>query len=174
LPLKVPPAASVTASREALSTTRALWNRSALTDLGTLGGASSTVLPGDIIPEAINDRGQIAGVSQTTTGELHAFLWDRGVMMDLGKFPGREDAIGWAINNSGEMIGTFQYLSGNCAVDHVFYWSKGVMTDLPTIQTGAGSECPTNWPDGINNTGQIVGMSDGHAVLWQRSPKAVP
>jgi probable HAF family extracellular repeat protein len=151
-----------------------LWDRGELTDLGTLGGASSTVLPGDVVPGAINDRGQIAGVSQTTTGELHAFLWDRGVMMDLGKFPGKEDAIGWALNNSGEMIGTFQYLTENCAADHVFLWSGGMMADLPTIQTGAGLECPANWPAGINNAGQIVGMSDGHAVLWQRRAGAVP
>lgn len=151
-----------------------LWDHAVLTDLGTLGGASSTVLPGDIVPGAINDAGQIAGVSQTSTGEFHAFLWERGVMTDLGKFPGRQDAIGWAINNAGEMIGTFQYLTENCAVDHVFHWAKGVMIDLPTIQTGAGSECPTNWPDGINNAGQIVGTSDGHAVLWQPNRSAVP
>ena len=46
-------------------------------DLGTLGGAVS-------VAQAINARGQIVGFSETSGGEIHAFLWDRGVITDLG------------------------------------------------------------------------------------------
>lgn len=44
-----------------------------VTDLGTLGGNSSTAT-------AINETGQIVGVSATAQGREHAFLWHNGAM----------------------------------------------------------------------------------------------
>jgi len=38
-------------------------------DLGTLGGATC-------FPMAINEKGQVVGVSETSEGERHAFIWD--------------------------------------------------------------------------------------------------
>jgi probable HAF family extracellular repeat protein len=139
------------------------WDHGVMTDLGTLGGTSTSVEPGDIIPGGINDLGQVAGASQTATGESHAFLWDQGVMTDLGKPLGTTGSVGWVMNNAGEMIGTFE----QDANDHVFVWAKGVMTGLPALGGAAGS-----WPAGINNVGQIAGSSGGHAVLWERRPRA--
>jgi probable HAF family extracellular repeat protein len=42
-------------------------------ELGTLGGASSIVY-------ALNDAGQVAGVSDTKQGQRHAFLYKDGTL----------------------------------------------------------------------------------------------
>ena len=52
-----------------------------VTDLGTLGGDSSDGY-------AINDSGQVAGFSDTSADEFHAFLYSDGVMQDLGTLGG--------------------------------------------------------------------------------------
>jgi len=59
-----------------------------ITDLGTLGGNNS-------FPLGINDRGQVVGWSETADIDpnsgfptFHAFLWNRGVMHDLGTLGG--------------------------------------------------------------------------------------
>lgn len=46
-------------------------------DLGTLGGGMAQ-------PEAINDHGTVVGVSALPDNALHAFVWEDGVMTDVG------------------------------------------------------------------------------------------
>lgn len=140
-----------------------LWERHAqrwtATDLGTLGGT--------ILNQAfgINDRGQVVGQSAVPGSAnctppfppqdcpFHAFLWQNGVMTDVGVLPG--DIQGWAetINNNGQAVGTSFDANGN---PHPFIWQDGVMTNLNTL-------IPPDSPWlllealGNNNRGQIVG-----------------
>lgn len=88
-----------------------VWESGELTDLGSLGG---------VVTEAaeINDAGQIVGWSETgelkqfpadvtipsTTPVRRAFLWEDGVMIDLGTLGGQSSAA-VAINNRGDVIG---------------------------------------------------------------------
>ena len=58
------------------------WQNGVMTDLGTLGGPTSSAT-------AINDAGQVTGISDTSTGGRSAFLWQGGVMHDIGP-SGRE------------------------------------------------------------------------------------
>src|ERR1700722_16389230 len=72
--------------------------RYSVTDLGTLGGGSSTGY-------AINASGQVTGVAVTANGALHAFLYTPGSgMTDLGTLGGGESK-GYGIKESGKETG---------------------------------------------------------------------
>lgn len=122
-------------------------------DLGTLGGTWSVAI-------AINNRGQVAGQSETATGEVKFFLWENGVMTDLGHLGGnRTEAV--AINNRGQVVGNSETATGE---KRPFLWENGVMTDLgaPSVPSGAKD---------INERGQVIGDSvpgqPGRAFLWE-------
>jgi probable HAF family extracellular repeat protein len=59
---------------------RVTWT---VTDLGTLGGNWAQAF-------GVNAQGQVVGLSRTESGRLHAFVWDWGVMTDLGTLGGDE------------------------------------------------------------------------------------
>ncbi len=65
----------------------------AVTDLGTFGAVQSAQA------YDINDAGQVVGYAAT-----HAFLWQNGVMTDLGTLGGNASA-GQAINAVGQIAG---------------------------------------------------------------------
>lgn len=74
-----------------------LWQDGALTDLGTLGGASA-------IPFAINEAGQVVGQSQKANGRWHAFVWQNGEMTALPTLGGKFSAA-LAINDASQIVG---------------------------------------------------------------------
>jgi probable HAF family extracellular repeat protein len=68
-------------------------------DLGTLGGSKSDAI-------AINERGQIVGVSEVKYPRSHAFLWQNGKMTDLGALRAQDQfAEPRGINARGQIIG---------------------------------------------------------------------
>jgi probable HAF family extracellular repeat protein len=89
-----------------------LWTRDAgMKDLGVLNGDSNS---GGL---AINDRGEVAGVSNDDKGNFRAFLWRNGLMTDLNTLAPSSSplfmlfAIG--INNRGEIVGYGATKSGD-------------------------------------------------------------
>ena len=122
-------------------------------DLGTLGGS-----PAFAYALAINSRGQVVGASRAPSGAIHAFLWDRGVMTDLGTLGG-DFSQGLEINERGQVVGVGQTTAGTY---HAFLWEDGVMSDLGTIDDRRSSAL------GINARGQIVGGADGIPVIWDK------
>lgn len=136
-----------------------------VTDLGTLGGSSSAAT-------AINDHGVIVGDSATANQENHAFIYQNGVMTDLG-VPGSL-SHGNGINNQNQIVGTYFVPGGSPFQPHAFIYHQGTFTDLGTL--GGGS----SYAYGINDAGQIVGTSDagsgvGNAFVYQNgSMVAVP
>jgi probable HAF family extracellular repeat protein len=138
-----------------------LWDRTALVDLGSLGGDATEVA-------ALNARGQVVGTGRTATGDLHAFLWSDGAMHDLGTLGGRVSRAA-AINGRGQVVGSSETTDG---MTHAFLWEGGQMTDLGTIAGGLNSSAAA-----INERGQVVGSSAVpkysawhaqwvHAALW--------
>ena len=79
-----------------------LWKNGTMHDLGTLGGTFGVVgTRNGGSGGGLNNRGQVIG-TMNLAGDLthHPFLWDRGVLTDLGTLGGTNGEAYW-INNAG-------------------------------------------------------------------------
>jgi len=125
-----------------------------VTDLGTLGGYSSSVAVG------INNKGQIVGTVIGADGcsgnglACQAFLYSGGGMIGLGTLGGNSGSTSLAtgINNKGQVVGESTTKVGTQG----FLYSNGVMIGLGTLGGNSGSASVAN---SINNKGQVVGYS---------------
>ena len=111
-----------------------------LVDLGTFGGPHSAVGGQSVV---VSDTRKVAGGADTATPDPyapdcfdrnscfveHGFLWQAGVLNDLGTLPGGYSSFGYAINAQGLVVG----------------WSQnGVLDPL----TGVPEYVPTAWRNG--------------------------
>ncbi|MDX9702083.1 MAG: DUF3466 family protein [Candidatus Auribacterota bacterium] len=103
----------------------------------------------------INDHGQVVGQSQTSIpGEYHAFLYENGVMKDLGTVSNGTSSYAKAINNSGLIVGDV-WVSGR---NHAFLYVNGEMIDLNSlIDPDLGWTLAVAYD--INEYGDIVGVA---------------
>ena len=106
-----------------------------------------------IFPFAINASGQVTGV--TTFDDGRAFLYNGGVVQDLGTLGGNSSA-GLALNDHGEATGGARTATG---LLHVFLYGGGLMQDLGGGSFGQGL--------GINNSGQVTGQATSAAGVLQ-------
>ena len=157
-----------------------VWQNGIMTPLSTLGGTNGQAA-------AINNRGQVAGYSETATADpdcpapqvlqFRPTLWTAGHARALPLYPGDTEGAAFWINNEGDTVGA----SGSCAPydpryalplqpRHALLWRQGVR---PIDLGNLGGELE-NAALAINDRGQIVGASDisgdtyQHAFLWQR------
>jgi probable HAF family extracellular repeat protein len=149
-----------------------IWEHGTMIQLGDLGGQEG-------IATAINDRGQVGGFGSNTIPDpfslfglgtqTRAFVWERGVISDIGTLGGPDaavldmsnrGAVGLSYTNS-----TPNPTTGIPTVDP-FLWVNGRMIDLGTLGGTFGS------PEWINDRGEVVGESDlagdlaSHPFLW--------
>jgi probable HAF family extracellular repeat protein len=148
-----------------------LWDHGKIKDLGTLGGD-------DAAAGFINERGEVAGTSYTSTipnpltglPPADPFLWEpptaqfpEGRMIDLGSFGGA-NGFSNALNNRGQVIGGSSIASnpGACFFlnffpdCHPFLWDHWKLIDLNTTTIG-GNPLSADW---LNDAGEIVGFAE--------------
>ena len=169
-----------------------------VTDLGTLGGPSSSATD-------IDDHGRVVGYAATAGGYDHAFLYERGRMTDLGTLAGGNVSRAAAINNHGVVVGEawnangsalpFIYdgamrllfpaplgtkawaindrgdVVGTYAGTQSFLYEDGMLTILESIPQVRAAGWVQLIPTAINDRGWIVGMGRTSApVLPGHSP----
>ena len=149
-----------------------LWQNGHMSALPTLGGNNGSA-------SDINNRGQIAGFTETTVPDpgcgglpnktTLGVLWEEGEAQPLPTVGSDPDGVAFAINNQGRAVG----YSGTCtAAIHAVLWENG--TAFPLADFGHPR---SNRASGINNLGQVVGRvrsPDGTtfvAALWQNGAK---
>jgi len=97
-------------------------------DLGTLGGRFT-------VANDINDAGDITGYSESSDGQIHAFVYTQGKLQDLGTLGGA-GSLANAVNNAGQITGLALTATGEA---HTFIYAAGAMTDLgPSGTTSSG------------------------------------
>jgi probable HAF family extracellular repeat protein len=107
-----------------------LYHNGVMTSLGSFGGVWSGAT-------SINDHGQIVGYSGIDTspdpGDIYprtAFLYDGGVLRNLGGLLPGYSSIAYDINNLGQIVGSASLADGDA---HAFLYENGRMVDLNTL-----------------------------------------
>lgn len=122
-------------------------------------------IPDNFYAEAINNFGQLVGSSvvQNDQRHRHAFLYDKGTMVDLGTLIPNGSSSACDINNSGQIVGSADWEN---YITHAFIWDNSHgMKDIHTL----GLE---SYAIAINDQEQVVGsyrnneFPGGHAFLW--------
>lgn len=126
------------------------WKNNSMMDLGAL-------FDGDSCAYKINNRGQILGGFSTTDGDFHGFLYENGVVQDLGYFEpmiltDSGYALGKTINSNGEYTGAI--------------WNGRFLKEMEPIEGSVDITLT-----GMNNRGQVVGYYldeeyTEHYFLW--------
>jgi len=135
-----------------------------ITDLGTLGGTTSSALD-------VNNNRQVTGNSLVTSDPgssgslLRGYTWTSGTMTAIPPLaplptevsPFNRFARGYAINDAGYVVGEF---NNNSSRAFVFNPNTGTTTGLTRLAGGADNGVASD----INNAGTIVGVSSNGTV----------
>jgi probable HAF family extracellular repeat protein len=129
-----------------------LWDKGALTDLGTLGGpcGSSTAINEE---DAVVGLADIAGVP--CGQQSHAFLWTpKSGMTDLGTVGADCFSAAFDINNKSQAVGLSISCDGNAA--EAVLWEDGHIINL-NVFVPVGSGITLEDVEMINDRGELFG-----------------
>lgn len=133
----------------AASVAAASYNVVPLGALGGTGGEASDM-----------EGGRIVGHAETADGDFLAFLWQNGVMQNLGALPNSvlPSSRATDLNSTVQVVGfSLTDLPDGTSAEHAFLWQNGTMLDLGTLGG------PTSRALGINAAGVIVGFAQNAA-----------
>jgi len=163
-----------------------LWWKGVMTSFPTLGGVNGEA-------GQINSRGEVAGnvenavLDPTCVGlgtpqkfEEKPVIWKNGEIYELPTYLGDPDGWTFGVNDKGQVVGA----SGGCSTlnsqtgvyvlsRHALLWDRGEVTDLGNLG-GSGAVGPGNVALGLNNRGQVIGVSDlqgdttYHGFVWTK------
>ncbi len=126
-----------------------MWKDGIITNLGSLNGSGNVAYTTDI-----NNQEQIVGYSYLEPHQWqppHAFLYQNGVMTDVGILPGTTGSKANAINDEGVVVGTSSSTDANGTHNHAFIYT----------QTQGIQQLPTGYINDeaidINNQAMIIG-----------------
>jgi probable HAF family extracellular repeat protein len=161
----------LTASRTPAQEPQTTHHHYKLIDMGTLGGPGSTTTEGS--QQSLDNRGILIGGADTPALDpdtncfnpfnrpdcnvQHAFVWQHGVLTDLGTLPGGSSSFPYWINAQGVIAGGSELavLDPNFGTPefHAVFWENDKIHDLGTLG-GTGSLSV-----GVNNSGQVTGFA---------------
>ncbi len=151
-----------------------LWQFFHIRSLPTLGGNNGQA-------SAINNRGQIVGISETTAQDsgcppskpgkiISPVFWEKGEVRALPTVAGDPDGFVQGLNDQGQAVGS----SGTCTsiATHAVLWENDTAFQLPDLGRDG------NDAYAINDHGQVVGYvssADGTTIvasLWQNGARS--
>jgi probable HAF family extracellular repeat protein len=134
-----------------------LWDGKQLIDLGTFGGPNGEA-------DWINDDGEVVGIAQLPefcpvgpglAGGGRAFLWRRGVLIDLGTTAGVDNSEAVYINSKTQVVG-YSFACDFSTID-AFLWENDSIVDLNAL-TLPNAGLQLLFAQFIDDKGEIVGL----------------
>ena len=144
-----------------------LWDGKKLIDLGTFGGDNGEA-------DWVNDAAEVVGGANTQSfcpgsgpQTLHAFLWRKGVMEDLGTTDGLPNSEANFINSRTQIVG--HSFPCDFSFHNAVLWENDSIVDLNTL-ISPHSAFHLSLPAFINDQGDIgvfgsLSNGDQHALL---------
>jgi probable HAF family extracellular repeat protein len=130
-----------------------LYSGGTMIDLGTLGGANSTA-------SAINDIGQIVGSSDASNGITHSFRTAAYSPInpntdDLHQIGDNTNSSASDINSSGQVVGG------------IGWYGSYITAPNGGLDTAEGLLAVPDYPNGINDSGHVVGIYEVALGQWR-------